>query len=81
MTEEQVQRLGGALQDQERTVLELRRELALAREAAAPRLMQVQQLLLDPGVHREFAQMKEEITQARNRIKVLQEEVDTLKYR
>ena len=26
-------------------------------------------------------EMKEEITQARNRIKVLQEEVDTLKYR
>ena len=36
--------------------------------------------LLDPGVHREFMQMKEEIMHGRSRIKVLQEEVDTLKY-
>ena len=32
--------------------------------------IQVSALALDPGVHREFCQMKDEITQARTRIKV-----------
>ena len=70
--------LARALRGRERELADLAAELARARAAAgggagaggAGGGTQVAALALDPGVHREFCQMKDEIVQARTRIKV-----------